>query len=212
MKPEYIYMNVIAPLFILVPIITLFTRFKALPSEGKILLCYLITDMLVSATSSALAFNHIRNLPLYHIATIIETMMLLYFFYFVFHTRKSEKYLKSAILLFPVLGLINIIFFQHIYQFNSYMLSLQSIIIIVLCFLYWWHHENDTETKWSAIPLNWIISGLLIYFSSTFILLTFSNMIISSSKSVSIMMWNIHATLTIIMYLLLSIGISKYKT
>jgi hypothetical protein len=57
------------------------------------------------------------------------------------------------------------------------------------------------------------MSGLLLYFSSAFILFTFSDFIISvSSRTVSIVLWNIHAGLSVLMFLLLAIGLRKYKT
>ena len=46
-------------------------RFRLLPAEGKVLFAYLVFDALVSAASSLLAYRHLRNTPLYHIATII---------------------------------------------------------------------------------------------------------------------------------------------
>lgn len=210
MRREYIYMNVVAPLFILAPIILLIVRYKILSGEGKALLFYLVTDALVSIISSVLAFKHITNLPLYHVATIIETLMLLYFFYIILSTTPIAKYLKLLIFIFPLLGLLNMLYLQHIYEFNSYMLSLQAIIIVVLCLLFWLSHGTDVNTRWASVPENWIVAGFLLYFASSFVLLTFSNIIISSSRHLSIVIWNIHATLNILMYLMLCAGIKKY--
>ena len=138
--------------------------------------------------------------------------MLLYFFIAVFRHPRFTAILKWVVVVFTLLACINSLFFQHLLQFNSYTLSLQSVIIIALSFLYWWHNEHDADKSWTAIPLNWIISGLLLYFSSAFILLTFSNVIISlSSKSISVLLWNIHATLNILMFILISIGFAKYQ-
>lgn len=212
MKPEYIYMNVVAPSFIMVPIITAITRYRSLSREGNILFVYLIVDMIVSILSSILAYHHLRNTPLYHIATIVDTVILLYFFYSIFQNRLFSKYLKGMMVIFPLAGILNILFIQHIFEFNSYMLSFKSILIIILCFLYWWHYESETLRPWTELPLHWIISGLMLYFSSAFILFTFSNLITSvASRNISLILWNIHASLSLIMYLMLAIGISKYK-
>jgi hypothetical protein len=212
MKPEYIYMAVVAPSCNIFPVIVALDKFNYLPKEARVFFYYLVLNCLVSIASSLLASYHLPNMPLFHLSTIIESVLLLYFFSFVFYKKKITGYIKIVMMLMPVLGCLNALFFQDIFLFNSYMLSLQSFIIIALCFGYWWHYSNDKRLPWSSFPLNWMISGLLLYFSSAFILFTFSNaVILFFSKAASILVWNIHATLTIIMYLLVSMGYTKYK-
>lgn len=213
MRPEYIFMNVVAPAFILVPLAAALARYRQLPAAGRVLFAYLVVDAVVSFVSSALAYNHIPNVPLYHVATIADTVLLISFFLKLFAHKAWAGCLTAAMFLFPLLGVLNIIFLQPLFSFNSYMLSLKSILLIGLCFLYWWHYEPVAGKAWKDIPLHWTVSGLLLYFSSAFILFTFSDFIISvSSRTVSIALWNIHAGLSVIMFLLLAIGFSKYKT
>jgi len=213
MRPEYIFMNLVAPAFILVPVITALVVYRHLPAAAKTLLYYLLFDTVVSTTSSLLAYHHRNNMPLYHVATIIDTMILLYFFSQVFSNYHWAGYIRIAVLVFPVLGILNIIFAQPLNIFNSYMLSLKSLLVIALCFLYWWQGTGSDERQWKDIPLNWICSGLLLYFSSAFILFTFSHWITSvASRSVSIVLWNIHAGLSVLMFGLLAIGFKKYKS
>lgn len=213
MRAEYIFMSVVAPAFILVPLVTAVVHYRYLPAGAKVLFVYLLFDALVSIASSALAYHHVPNMPLYHFATIIDTVLLLYFFSLVFAGKGWARYLTVAMYVFPLLAVMNLLFLQPLFTFNSYMLSLKSIVVIGLCFLYWWQYEAVTGKAWKDIPLHWIISGLLLYFSSAFILFTFSDFLISvSSRSFFIVLWNIHAGLSVMMFLLLAIGFSKYKT
>lgn len=212
MKPEYVYMNVVAPSFIIIPTVTALLRYKVLQKEVKILLLYLVVESIIIFLSSALAYYHLRNMPLYHVATIIETVLLLYFFSIILKTTYTVRFIKWAMIIFPVLSIINSLFIQSVYEFNSYPISLQFILMIFLCFLYWWQKENDESRPWGTFPLNWIICGFLLYFSSAFILFTFSNAgLVYLSRSNFILVWNVHATLSIIMYLMISIGIYKYN-
>jgi hypothetical protein len=213
MRPEYIFMNVVAPAFILVPVATAVVHYRYLSRGAKVLLGYLLFDALVSIASSALAYHHVPNMPLYHFATIVDTVLLLYFFSMVFAGKHWARYLTVAMYLFPLLAVCNLLFVQPLFSFNSYMLSLKAVLIIVLCFFYWWHYEAVSGKAWEQVALHWIMSGLLLYFSSAFILFTFSDFIISvSSRTVSIVLWNIHAGLSVLMFLLLAIGLRKYKT
>ncbi len=211
MKPEYLFMNVVAPAFILLPIIIALLRYNALSCTGRAIFYYLLVNLVVCIISSALALLHSPNLFLYHFSTIAETLMLLNFFRLVFYKKQFSKYIRWLMLIFPLLALLNTLFLQHINQFNSYALSLQSILIIGLCFLYWWKQQDDEGHAWASLPLNWIISGLLLYFSSAFILFTFSHMIVSlASRTTSIIIWNVHAGLSVLMLLFISIGFRKY--
>ncbi len=213
MNPAYIYMNMIAPAFNILPVIVGLANYKRESTEGKMLLYYLVFNCIISATSSLLAYRHLTNIPLFHFSTVIETLILLFFFSGIFYKKPINTYLKILMVIFPCFCVLNTLLIQNIFTFNSYALSLQSFIIIALCFLYWWHNENDKEKTWASFPLNWIISGLLLYFASAFILFTFSNFgVFYFSRRTFILIWNIHATLTIIMYVLISIGYSKYKT
>jgi hypothetical protein len=212
MSVEYIYIDVIAPSFILLPIICACLRWRFLPAAGKVLLFYLILDGSVSLSSTLLVYYHHTNLPLYHFATIVETVLLFYFFSLSFADKRYIKLTRWLMWVFPMLGILNSLFIQSIFQFNSYALSLQSLLVIALCFVYWWQHQDHLERTWGSFPLNWIISGLLIYFSSVFVLFTFSDFIISlASKKISFILWNIHASLSVIMYVLMTIGIRKFR-
>lgn len=206
-------MNIVAPAFILVPLFTAAINYRRLSVAAKVLAVYLLFDALVSIASSALAYHHLPNTPLYHFATMVDTVLLLYFFLMVFAGKHWAGYLKLAMVVFPLLAVLNILFVQPLFSFNSYMLSLKSILIICLCFLYWWQYEPVAGKAWKQIPLHWIVSGLLLYFSSAFLLFTFSDFLISvSSRSSFIVLWNIHAGLSVMMFLLLAIGLYKYKT
>ena len=213
MRPEYIFMNVVAPAFILVPVATAVVHYRYLRPEAKVLLVYLLFDAVVSIASSALAYHHVSNMPLYHFATMVDTVLLLYFFSMVFAGKHWARYLTVAMYLFPLLAVCNLLFVQPLFSFNSYMLSLKAMLLIGLCFLYWWQYEPEAGKAWKQVALHWIVSGLLLYFSSAFILFTFSDFIISvSSRTVSIVLWNIHAGLSVLMFLLFAAGFSNYKT
>lgn len=206
-------MDLLAPAFILVPVFTAVVHYRYLTAGARFLFVYLLFDALVSIASSALAYHHLPNMPLYHFATMVDTVLLLYFFSMVFAGKHWAAFLKLAMVVFPLLAVLNILFVQPLFSFNSYMLSLKAMLVIVLCFLYWWHYEPIAGKAWKHIPLHWIVSGLLLYFSSAFILFTFSDFLISvSSRSTFIVLWNIHAALSVIMFLLFAIGLRKYKT
>lgn len=206
-------MNVIAPSFNLLPVAAGFIRLKKLDGPARVLLLYLCINCLVSAASSLLAFYHKPNTPLFHFSVIVETLLLLYFFRKLFRAPALLKLYAVLLLAFPVFCLVNILFLQPLSVFNSYTLSVQAVLVIASCFLFWWNVPVPENSSWQAFPLNWMVSGLMLYFSSGFLLFTFINLVVKYlTKPDFILIWNIHATLSVIMYLLLTIGYFKYKS
>jgi hypothetical protein len=117
-------------------------------------------------------------------------------------------------LLFPLFCIVNILFLQGIDRHNTYSRPLEAIMFIALSVCYWWYAGNEESSDaWTSVPVNWILSGLLLYFSSSFFLFVFSNYLAGKySLSVNELVWNIHATLVVIMYFLFTIGFIKCKT
>ncbi|MES2373590.1 MAG: hypothetical protein V4557_13500 [Bacteroidota bacterium] len=202
---NYVYMRVVAPSFILLPLVIAGVYYYKLTRAMRVLFYYLLVTALISIATTVLAIKHIRNTPLIHIDTIVETMFLLRFFDLVFANKRLTKYIRVLLIVFPVFCCINFIFFQSIYSFNSYTRAVESMLFISFSMLYW-IYRND-NTTWYSVPSNWMVCGLLLYFSSGFFLFVFSNYLASTlSLPGLVFVWNFHATLILIMYLLFAIG------
>ncbi|MFT3980863.1 MAG: hypothetical protein QM687_10370 [Ferruginibacter sp.] len=213
MNDPYFFMTVLAPSFVLLPVIVAFYHYRYLPAEGRMLLWYLLAEVLILSASSALAFYKQPNTALYHVATVLETVLLLLFFKIIFNKRKIGLLIQWAIFLFPLLALLNTWLLQPLNSFNSYPITLQFGLMIILCFTYWFQVPENASRSWITEPLNWIISGMLLYFSGSFVLFAFSNYIITHfSKQTSIIIWNVHAGLSVVMYIFMALGFARYKT
>lgn len=205
-------MTVLAPSFVLLPILIALYRYKRLPDEGRLLCWYLLAEACILTASSVLAHYKLPNTALYHGATLVETVLLLFFFSVVFKKQRIAFFIKCGMIIFPVLAVLNTLLLQPLNSFNSYTITLQYALVILLCFIYWWQLREESTGSWEQQPLNWIISGMLLYFSGSFVLFAFSNYIISHfSKSTSTLIWNVHAALSVVMYISMAIGFYKYK-
>jgi hypothetical protein len=114
---------------------------------------------------------------------------------------------------FPLLCLINVFFLQSEYQFNTYVRPIEALICIFLCLHYFLKDiESDTQEDWAKNSLNWINSGILIYFSSSLFIFICSNLAnLNLSYEAEMVLWNVHNTFVFIMYLFLALGFSKCK-
>jgi hypothetical protein len=207
-------MNFFIPSFVLVPIAASCINYKALTKAFKLLCYYFLSSLLVNIITTVLAYYHVSNLFFFHLFTPVEAVFLLLFFKHVFTAPNITKIIQLLIIVFPTYCLVNFIFLQNSNVFNTYTHPLEAILFIALCVYYFFHkskHE-ELEATWTSFPLNWVISGLLLYFSSAFFLYIFSNFLISNySTQVNLYIWNIHGALIILMNLLCAIGFYKCK-
>ena len=208
------YMSVVAPAFIAIPIGVALAKYKVAPREVKILFYFLLVTVVIYLVSTLLALNKISNTAVIHADTVIEALFLLTFFYTIFPHPAARKYILFLVAGFTVFCCINFIFIQGPGHYNSYSRPVEAIIFIALSMFYFWNSGNEAPAgNWTDAPLNWVVSGVLLYFSSAFFLFIFSNLVVSKyNLSINELVWNIHATLVVIMYLLFAIGFSKYKT
>lgn len=209
-----VYTGIIVPASVLVPISIAVIRRKYTNRALTIIWYYLLLDGCVDILTVALAQLHTNNLPVLHIFTILEFLFFGYFYFTVLKEKTARVVIKYLMVIFPVFCIINFLFFQSINQFNTNTRPVEALIIMG-CSLAYFAQTNDNGTKWQLNPLNWINTGILLYFSGALFIFSFSNVTAShlSKKyyAINVLMWNIHATLLLLMYLLIAIGFSKCR-
>lgn len=210
----YDYRQIIVPASILIPIFIAISRFRNLPAYAKCLLIYLVISGIVNTIATILAKNHMNNLWLLHIYTILESFLLLYYFKLITLNRSVNSAIRVLLWAFPLFCIINFLFLQSLYNFNTYARPVEAIIFITLCAVYWWQgNEEDSEKPWGNIPNNWIVTGLMLYFAGAFFLFLLAKYIMTgvANKKAWNLVWDTHATLVLIMYLLIAVGFTKCK-
>jgi hypothetical protein len=215
-----IYLGYIAPLSVLIPVTILLvwnTRF-ALAKHIKILFAYLIMSYFIGRESAIMAEKNIPNLWLLHFYTIGEGCLLIFFFRLIFQKNTHRRLAGWLLLVFPLFCVVNMLFFQSLSVFNTYARSLEVIIIMALCIIFWWQPSAEQEKQsWAQTPENWMVAGIFIYFSASFFLFLLSNYLQAWMQRSTgnwipfTLLWYGHATLVIIMYLFFSIGFLKCR-
>lgn len=209
----YLYIGVIVPASVIIPIVFAIVKYRHLNKPLTIIFLYLLFAGVVNACAAGLAFRHINNLPLLHVYTILEFLFLGVFFYQFTGIPKIRKLMLGSILLFPLYGVINFTFIQDLHVFNSYTRPVEAILLIVFSLVYLYIKTlDDHNLTWHTQPETWIVIGILIYFSSSLVQFSFSNVVSSLvSRDIKFFIWGIHATLVLIMYLLFAVGFAKCK-
>ena len=202
-----VFVSIIVPVTILVPILSGIFCYSKLTVYAKAIFWYLVISAVVNTIGTILGrVYHINNLPLIHLFTIIEMILLLFFYRNILHIAATNKWFILLIAGFLVINIINICFFQSIFQYNSYTHTIEAFICILFSLNYF-AKLAATETKVANLPGFYFNTGIFLYFSGAFMLFIFSNVIISKlSISNFLVLFAINGGLFIIMYIFFTIG------
>ncbi|KAA2238991.1 hypothetical protein F0L74_22520 [Chitinophaga agrisoli] len=206
-----LYLGVVVPAATLIPITMGIFKFRALTPRLRALWLYLCMAAVINAIASI--YSHHNNLPLLHVYTMLELIFLVRYYLLLFTHKRILFFLKAVLILFPLYCVINFLFIQDIYSFNSYTRPVEAIILIACSLLYFMaSSREDDEERWTAVPDNWVNAGILLYFSGALGQFAFSNVVeATTAKPVILLIWVLHATLVLIMYILFTISFSKCR-
>jgi len=208
-----VYALVIVPASILVPIIMARSVYPDLRKRHRIILFYLLVSGCINLAAIVLASKGMHNLFLLHFYTIIEFAILSMFFRDIIKGKFITRFITCSIFAFTALCIINFVFLQSLDKFNTYTRPIEAIFLIAYSLSYFERESRiDHELSWVNNPVSWMVTGILLYFSGALFQFTFSNVVsIEVSHDIKVLIWNIHATLVLIMYILFAIGFRKCK-
>lgn len=147
-----------------------------------------------------------------HFFAVAETVLLGYVYLQNFKQLSWKRFSKGIMLLFPAVAILNILFVHSIWEFNSYMRMLESILLVILS-LYWFYRVfQDLEIeKLTEHPMFFINSGVLLYFSGNFFIFTYYNIMSALDGQIMNEIWHIHSVLNITYNLLYGVALWKMR-
>ncbi len=204
MKSFYVfYVGYFIPAFTLVPIIAGFLWLKQLSKAFKMLLLYLVVSFVFNVAGSAMAEYSMNNLPLLHVYTMVEVVTIMLYYLYAFEPGRISAWIKATIVLFPVLCIINVCFIQSPFEYNTYTRPLGALIVIIFTAAYMAMQTGFKNNKLIKRSGRLVANGFMIYFCSSLFQFLFSNVVATHTpKIVTMMIWSIHGTFVMIMYLL----------
>jgi hypothetical protein len=187
--------------------------YKKLPREIKYFSWFIFLSCVVQLIASILFYHKQNNLMVLHFYTPVGFLFLIGFYNQIFDGLIRQKMLIIIGVLFLIYSVINSVFVQDIYSFNTYALSIEAILVVIFSLTSFAFLMNDiVRQKRTDIirSINWINAGLFIYYSSSILVFYFGNIINSFSKlPQSKYIWSIYALFSVIMYLCFFIGLWK---
>lgn len=189
-------------------------RYRQLGKELRVFAVFLWLSGAVELVSRLLWQRSINNLPLLHFYVAAGFICLSWFYSTVLRDFINQKIIWGIAAAFTVFTLLNSAFVQGIYEFNSYALSVQAILILIVSIFTYLLLLNDIvrERRSPALitSLNWINSGLFIYYTSSLLIFYFGDLFTDRFPVfLNQYTWAFHAVFLAVMHTCIFIGLWK---
>jgi hypothetical protein len=202
---------ILSHLPILLAVVYTASIYRQLRPELKVFSWFIFFSGLIQFASLACWFARKNNMPLLHLYVAGGLLLIAWFYSTVLSGFISKKVIWSVALAFLLFTTINSLFIQPVHTFNSYALTIESVLIVILAlFTFTFFYNNIVkETSGRDIKsLTWINSGLFVYYSSDLLIFYFGAIITQTlSTSLNQYTWVFHSFFSIVMYTCFIIGL-----
>ena len=182
-----------------------------LVDELRLFARFIFLSVLIELSSKTYWFLSMNNMPLLHLYVAAGFACIVLFYEKVLKGFIKTSILRTILFSFLAFTIINSIFIQDIFTFNSYALTVESVLIIILSLTtYIVLMEDIVKRSRPGLvrSLNWINSGLFLYYSSSILIFYFGDLITSFFPSPLLSLtWVIHALFSNIMYAFFFVGL-----
>jgi len=152
-------------------------------------------------------------MPLLHVYVGFGFPMLAVFYKKVLEGFISGAVIYSIAIVFFLLSVLNSVFLQSVLTFNSYALTLKSVLLIIFSLTTYILLLNETvkeQRKSLVSTINWINSGIFIYYVSNLLIFYFSGYFSRYfSLKFNLYTWVVHSFFSMVMYTFFFIGLWK---
>lgn len=190
----FIYLDIAAPLvvFLVVLFAVLYRGLQLLPYD-RILISFLLAQVFLNSLANYLQDQQINNHWVYHLNCITTQVIFTIYFFHLFADASKRKLLLYGTFFFILFYIINIVFIQPYYTFNSYSYAMGAFLFVgfALMSFYGWM-EGLPASNILLLKEFWGAAGILFYFgSSFFIFISYEYLSEVSAKNVGIL-WKLH--------------------
>lgn len=171
---------------------------------GLVLLLAVLVDLLSYVFYFGLGRNANFLQSMYYIITL---PMLLHLYRSRIKWPKIEMTINVITIVFLVFGVANFFLIQGIDQLNSYPRMAIGIIMIYFSIHYFYQLLQETHPEGIVtLPMFWINTSMLIYFSATFTVHLWTDYLVNVMKDDFIFYWFIHNFFGLLHYSLIWVG------
>lgn len=203
-----IYISIIVPVVGLLPIIVSLFRKKYWNKQARILLIYLLLVALFHIIAPLTRGSN--NMPYLHLYTVLEFTILCIYLKSFSENPRHKLLFNGMIVGFLLLALWYAFIKDRLFKFNEIPRFLDSLIISVGCLYYLLKDLGSTVSNLSRFQFLTLV-GLLFYYSTCSVLFGLSSELMKLPKNIATLMWVIHSTLDMLMFILFTFAFYSLK-
>lgn len=204
MRPEFLiahfsFGSVLMPLALAIP-----QRGK-MPLKLKLVVLILILSLISDLLSLILIQSSLHTNIVGNIYLIIQFTLLA----FVFRMQLPyQRVINITMLVSTLFCVLNFIFFQGPWVFNSVSSVVTSLILMAFCIVYLYRLLNDLPaTHVHKLPMLWITFAVLMYYGGNFFLFLGKNYLTIGETGSHKLMWVLHNLLNITKNILFAVAL-----
>jgi len=206
----YYYAVKLALVCLSINVVFCFVYRKKLNTPFKRLFYFLILNLITEILAFTFMQFEYNNLPLLHLYTLGEFVLFSYFYMSLIdkpvQIKKAFKYFVGV---GCVLIVLNSVFLQSIYTFNTFAKTSVQVVIIAYAVLYFYNLvENRSFTSAESKSLRLVNSAVLIYYSGSLFIFMYGKFSLINVEGY-VVFWAFNAILNFIFQLLILIGLWK---
>ncbi|NII27118.1 hypothetical protein HB364_18665 [Pseudoflavitalea sp. X16] len=172
---------------------------------------YVVLSLLTDFTNGSFPDNSQTKFYFFSFFTVVEYTLFSIFLSFNFKSKKIKKLILFALPLFYIIVLYYIFNRDQSNNFDAIPASLESILIIIFCVIFFFEQIRDMEVSFIySSKTFWIIVAILIYMAATFFLFISAEFVSQQERR---SYWFINSISNILKNVLLAIAfiIPNYK-
>lgn len=197
----------VTTLSVIIPTLLSFIKFKSLDTSLRLLSLYLTITTLKEFVCIYYSYNQWHNIHIYNAFRIVEFFIMPFIYYKAFTNKKFKEITKYAIVLITSVYLVNLLFIQGPFKFNTYTIITGRISLIIITLLYFFELLQKVETtSLYREPMLWISTGLLFYSVGSFLIHGLYDLHSNFPPDLSRKIWAINSILNLFLNLIYSIA------
>jgi len=169
-------------LFLFIAFLVALYLMKISESGVPYFLIYLgLTNILDVFGGSILTYFGIHNTWIYNILILIQVPYFIYLFSNYFTCQNKDLYLRHLFWIVLIISCGNFFFVQGVHEVNNFSYLIGMSVLCVLIIKYYYSLlTSDLTVSLLSLPLFWLSIGILIFFTASFPILAYLNIIIIS--------------------------------
>jgi hypothetical protein len=190
----------------LIPFLIGIFSLKDHSSESKLILSLILFSILSDIIALTILKFGITTWPIFNLYYLIQFVLLSKVYILVLYPKGINMVLIS----FIVISILNMVFIQGPFLFNTYTTYIGGLILITYALLYLHKLMREIPVeKIENLPMLWITFAVLTYFGGTSILFLFNNYMIANQPENHQIIWLLHNVLNILKNILFAIALWK---